>query len=586
MCGIFGIIASDSTASSTTFRGLLDIEYRGYDSWGVAYIQDGEFKVEKEIGFLPKDKTFAGAEIAIGHTRWATHGGVTELNAHPHKSCDGKIVMVHNGIVENYLDLKKEITSHKIVSETDTEIIVHLIEEELATNGTLHTAYGLKEAVSNVFKKVHGLNAFVVSDGKTILAVKKGSPIVAGDSEKGAIIASDPNAILPHTKKLLFLEDNDLVEITASGLKLYDALTLEPREVKFTEVAWEYQESDMADFPHFMLKEIHEQPKVLRVLAENASAASAIAEDIKKAYGTFFLGCGTASYACLSGVYLFSKIAKKHVNFSIGSEFTYIEDYIKEGSLVAAISQSGETIDVVEPFSIAKKKGATLLAMTNVLGSTMYRMADKKLMLQAGPEKAVAGTKSFTAMVANMILLAYATAGDAKTGAEILEKSAVEVENILANTDSIKELAERIHDKKHIYILGRGLSYPLALEAALKIKEISYIHAEGFAGGELKHGVIALVEKGTPVMVFVPNDETKSAILASAMEVKARGAYVIGIGEEENPVFDYFYKVADVGASSLIPHVVFPQLLSYYLTVKLGLNPDKPRNLAKSVVVK
>ena len=580
MCGIFGIVSNDSSAANTTFKGLLDIEYRGYDSWGVAYLDKGSFKVEKEIGFLPKDRKFPGTEIAIGHTRWATHGGVTELNAHPHTSCDKKIVMVHNGIVENYLDLEKEISGHKIISETDTEIIVHLIEDAYSQSSDL------KKAVSSVFKKAHGLNAFVVTDGKTIVAVKKGSPIVAGDSDKGAIIASDPNAILPHTKRLLFLEDNDLVEINSDGLKLYDALTLKPQETKFTEVAWEYQEADMKDFPHFMLKEIYEQPKVLRVLAENASAATEIAEDIKKAYGTFFLGCGTASYACLSGVYLFSKIAKKHVNFSIGSEFTYIEDYIKEGSLVAAISQSGETIDVVEPFSIAKKKGATLLAVTNVLGSTMYRMADKKLMLQAGPEKAVAGTKSFTAMVANMILLAYATVGDVKTGTETLEKSAVEIEKILANTESIKELAEKIYKERHIYILGRGLSYPLALEAALKIKEISYIHAEGFAGGELKHGVIALVEKGTPVMVFVPNDETKSAILASAMEVKARGAFVIGIGAEENPVFDYFYKVADVGASSLIPHVVFPQLLSYYLTVKLGLNPDKPRNLAKSVVVK
>lgn len=580
MCGIFGIVANDASAANTTFKGLLDIEYRGYDSWGVAYLDNGAFKVEKEIGFLPKDKKFPGTEIAIGHTRWATHGGVTELNAHPHTSCDKKIVMVHNGIVENYLELKKVLSGHEIKSETDTEIIVHLIEDEFKTSGDL------KRAVSNVFKKAHGLNAFVVTDGKTIVAVKKGSPIVAGDSDKGAIIASDPNAILPHSKKLLFLEDNDLVEIDSSGLKLYDALTLESKSADFTEVNWEYQEADMKEFPHFMLKEIYEQPKVLRVLAENASAAEEISEDIKKAYGTFFLGCGTASYACLAGVYLFSKIAKRHVNFSIGSEFTYIEDYIKEGSLVAAISQSGETIDVVEPFSIAKKKGATLLAVTNVLGSTMYRMADKKLMLQAGPEKAVAGTKSFTAMVANMILLAYAVTGDTKSGMEVLEKSAVEIERILQNTNPIQELAERIKDKKHIYILGRGMSYPLALEAALKIKEISYIHAEGFAGGELKHGVIALIEKGTPVIVFVPNDETRSAILASAMEVKARGAFVIGIGEEENPVFDYFFRISDVGASSLIPHVVFPQLLSYYLTVKLGLNPDKPRNLAKSVVVK
>jgi glucosamine--fructose-6-phosphate aminotransferase (isomerizing) len=298
MCGIFGIISNDASAANTTFKGLLDIEYRGYDSWGVAFLENGEFRVDKEIGFLPKDLKFPGTEVAIGHTRWATHGGVTELNAHPHMSCDKKLVMVHNGIVENYLDLKKQVEGHEIKSETDTEIIVHLIEDAYRETGDL------KQSVSKIFKLSHGLNAFVVSDGKTIVAVKKGSPIVAGDSDKGAIIASDPNAILPHTKRLLFLEDNDLIEIDSKGLKLYDALSLDEREVKYTEVNWEYQEADMKDFPHFMLKEIYEQPKVLRVLAENASAATEIAEDIKKAYGTFFLGCGTASYACLSGVYL------------------------------------------------------------------------------------------------------------------------------------------------------------------------------------------------------------------------------------------------------------------------------------------
>ena len=263
MCGIFGIVSNDSSAANTTFRGLLDIEYRGYDSWGVAYLDGGAFKIEKEIGFLPKDKTFPGTEIAIGHTRWATHGGVTELNAHPHKSCDGKIVMVHNGIVENYLELKKELKGHEIKSETDTEIVVHLIEDRMKRQATGGEGSGLKEAVSDVFKKVHGLNAFVVSDGKTIAAVKKGSPIVAGDCDKGAIIASDPNAILPHSKKLLFLEDNDLVEIDASGLKLYDALSLETREAKFTEVDWEYSNEKLDQYSHFLEKEINEQPRVL-----------------------------------------------------------------------------------------------------------------------------------------------------------------------------------------------------------------------------------------------------------------------------------------------------------------------------------
>lgn len=586
MCGIFGIISKDSSAANTTFKGLLDIEYRGYDSWGVAYIDNGQFKVEKEIGFLPKDKKFPGAEIAIGHTRWATHGGVTELNAHPHVSCDGKIVMVHNGIVENYLELKEELKGHEIKSETDTEIIVHLIEEEYMHQGSSVKGHELKQAVSNVFKKCSGLNAFVVSDGKTIVAVKKGSPIVAGDSDKGAVIASDPNAILPHSKKLLFLEDNDLVEIDSTGLKLYDALTLEPQEAKFTEVNWEYNNEKLDEYSHFLEKEINEQPRVLLSIAKNTDEIEKVAEEVKKAYGTYLIACGSASYSCLLGTYLLSHIAKRHVNFSIGSEFNYVQDFIKEKSLVIAVSQSGETIDVVEPVANAKKKGAKIISLVNVLGSTLYRMADHPVLLSAGPEKAVCSTKALTAMFAHMILLAYCLIDKKEEAEKILLDSAKEIESIIERKDEIKKLAHDIRDTQHMFILGRGLSYPVALEATLKIKENTYIHAEGFAGGELKHGVIALISKGTPVIVFVPNDETREAMLANAMEVKARGAFVIGVGPENNPVFDFFFEVKDTGASSVIPHPVFAQLLSYYLALELGNNPDKPRNLAKSVVVK
>lgn len=586
MCGIFGIVSNDNFSASTVFRGLLDIEYRGYDSWGVAYLDSGKFKVEKQIGFLPKDKTFPGTEVAIGHTRWATHGGVTELNAHPHASCDGKIVMVHNGIVENYLELKKELKGHEIKSETDTEIVVHLIEDELKRYEIGDRKYDLKLAVSDVFKKVTGLNAFVVSDGKTIVAVKKGSPIVAGDSEKGAIIASDPNAILPHTKKLLFLEDNDLVEVDSSGLKLYDALSLESRGAKFTEVDWEYNNEKLDEYPYFLEKEINEQPRVLLSIAKNTDEMEKVAEEIKKAYGTYLIACGSASYSCLLGVYLLSHIAKRHVNFSIGSEFNYVQDFIKEKSLVIAVSQSGETIDVVEPVGNAKKKGAKIISLVNVLGSTLYRMADHPVLLNAGPEKAVCSTKALTAMFAHMVLLAYCLIDKKEEGEKILLDSAKEIESIIERKDDIKKLAQKIVDQKHMFILGRGLSYPVALEATLKIKENTYIHAEGFAGGELKHGVIALIAKGTPVIVFVPNDETREAMLANAMEVKARGAFIIGVGPENNPVFDYFFEVKDTGASSVIPHPVFAQLLSYYLALELGNNPDKPRNLAKSVVVK
>lgn len=588
MCGIFGIISNDSSAPNVTFKGLLDIEYRGYDSWGVAYLENNQFKIEKQIGFLPKDKQFPGAEVAIGHTRWATHGGVTELNAHPHTSCDKKIVMVHNGIVENYLDLKKELKDHEVKSETDTEIIVHLIEDEYRklNHESGIKNHALSKAVSNVFKKSHGLNAFVVTDGKTIVAVKKGSPIVAGDSDKGAIVASDPNAILPHTKKLLFLEDNDLVEIDSSGLKLFNALTLEEEKANFTVVDWEYSNEKLDEYSHFLEKEIHEQPKVLLTIAKNTTEIEKVAKEVKKAYGTYLIACGSASYSCLLGTYLLSHISKRHVNFSIGSEFNYIQDFIKEKSLVIAVSQSGETIDVVEPVGNAKKKGAKIISLVNVLGSTLYRMADHPVLLSAGPEKAVCSTKALTAMFAHMVLLAYCLIDRKEEAEQILLDSAREIESIIQRKDEIKALAKKIVNERHMFILGRGLSYPVALEATLKIKENTYIHAEGFAGGELKHGVIALIEKGTPVIVFVPNDETREAMLANSMEVRARGAYVIGVGPKNNPVFDYFFEVKDVGASSVIPHPVFAQLLSYYLALELGNNPDKPRNLAKSVVVK
>lgn len=579
MCGIFGIISTEQSAANTTFKGLLDIEYRGYDSWGVAFLDGGRFKIQKEKGFLPKDLEFPAAEVAIGHTRWATHGGVTELNAHPHTDCKGKIALVHNGIIENYLELKKELKEHKILSETDTEIVAHLIEDELKKTNDL------KQAVSNVFKKVHGLNAFVVSDGKQIVAVKKGSPIVAGDSEKGAIIASDPNAILPHTKKLLFLEDDQLVVLNNEGIKLFTS-SLSPLEAHFQTVPWEYTNEKLDQYSHFLEKEINEQPRVLLSIAKNTDDMEKVAEEVKKAYGTYFIACGSASYSCLLGIYLLSHIAKRHANFSIGSEFNYIQDFIKEKSLVIAVSQSGETIDVVEPVGNAKKKGAKIISLVNVLGSTLYRMADYPVLLNAGPEKAVCSTKALTAMFAHMVLLAYCLINKKEEAEKILLDSAKEIESIIHRKDEIKSLAKKIAHSKHMFILGRGLSYPVALEATLKIKENTYIHAEGFAGGELKHGVIALITKGTPVIVFVPNDETREAMLANAMEVKARGAFVIGVGPENNPVFDYYFAVKDVGASSVIPHPVFAQLLSYYLALELGNNPDKPRNLAKSVVVK
>ncbi|MBI2330515.1 glutamine--fructose-6-phosphate transaminase (isomerizing) [Candidatus Daviesbacteria bacterium] len=567
MCGIFGYIGSDNNAADKVFKGLIDIEYRGYDSWGVSYFQGNSFKTVKKTGFLPSIFNFPSSSISIGHTRWATHGGVTEINAHPHLSCDNKLVLVHNGIVENYRELKKELTNHKIKSETDSEIIIHLIEDQLQDKN-------LKDAVSEVFNKLEGLNAIVISDGKEIVVCKKGSPLVLGKTENGYVVASDPNAILPLTKKLIFLEDGDLFSLDAG---------LDP---EFKEIDWQYTKADLDKFPHFMLKEIYEQPQVLYNQIQSLDAAREIAEEIKAAFGTYFVGCGSASYTCLLAEYAFSKISKKHINFSIGSEFDYKEDFLTNKSLLIAVSQSGETIDVVEPVAHAKKRGVKIVALTNTLGSTLYRMADIKHLLNAGPEKAVASTKAVIAMVANILLYAYSLAGKLDLGIKVIEDSAREIENIIKRQDEIKKLADKIYNVQHIFVLGRGISYPVALEATLKIKETSYIHAEGFASGELKHGCLALVDKGTPVIVFLPNDETKAAVLANAMEVKARGAFVIGVGFENNPVFDFFFEVKDVGASSVLPHIVFAQFLGYFLAIKLGLNPDKPRNLAKSVTVK
>ncbi|MBI2601246.1 glutamine--fructose-6-phosphate transaminase (isomerizing) [Candidatus Daviesbacteria bacterium] len=579
MCGIFGEITSKQDAPSTVFSGLKDIEYRGYDSWGIAFPQNGSLKVIKKVGFLPKTFPLPNSSVSIGHTRWATHGGVTEINAHPHTDCKGKIALVHNGIVENFLELKVKLKNHHFKSETDSEVIAHLIEEEK------NKGKSLTDSASYVFRKLAGMNAIVVTDGKEIVACKMGSPLVVGKLKDGFALASDPNALLPLTNHLIFMEDEQIVNLN-SQIKMFDKKGLRQINPKFKDVPWVHVQSELKKYPHFMLKEIYEQPEVLNSIVKNSHEIEKVSQLIKKAYGTFLIACGSASYSCLAGVYLFSKFAKKHVNFSIGSEFNYIQDYITPESLLIAVSQSGESMDTLEPVVQAKAKKAKIVGLVNVLGSTLYRIADYPLLLQAGLEKAVASTKALTAMFAMMILLAFTVVGKRKEAEEIIKQSALEISSILKRKNQIKKLADRLKSIQHIYILGRGLSYPVALETALKIKELSYIHSEGFAGGELKHGVIAMIEKGTPVIVYVPNDETKSAMLSNAMEVKARGAFVIGIGPESNPVFDFFFKVADVGASSMIPHIVFAQLLAYFLTTKLGHNPDKPRNLAKSVVVR
>ncbi len=588
MCGIFGYVGKKTDTPNMILDGLKLLEYRGYDSWGIAVKSGDKIQVEKHVGKIGDAKVnLPESEIGIGHTRWATHGGVTQENSHPHLDCTENIAVVHNGIIENYKEIKDDLLKkgHEFHSETDTEIFPHLIEDFIKSEDLNFT-----DAFRIAFNSIRGLNAIVAINTKTneIAAAKTGSPLVVGVGEDAFYISSDPNGVAVHTEKALFIKDHEMV-IIGKSLQLFslpDGLSVTP-ELETLEKA--LKEEGMGKYAHYMIKEINEQPEVLENIAKNYSGQiEKLGKNIKNAYGTYFIGAGTAFFACLGGTYLFSKIAKVHVNTAPASEFNYLEDFLTDRSLIIALSQSGETIDVVEPLQRAKKKGSKIIAVTNVKGSTIYRMSDEQMLLGAGPEKAVASTKVYLAKLSILLMLAYAMKGEVEKGKELVEKAAKETRRILSeeSLENIKKIASFLNTKEHIFIIGRGTSYPSALEMALKIREVSYIHAEGLPGGELKHGAIALISKGTPVVVFAPNDETYGAIISNAMEIKARGGVMIGISHKNNEVFDYFIEVKDSQEGSYISQILPAQLISYFLALFKNYDPDKPRNLAKSVTVK
>lgn len=586
MCGIFGYIGEKNNASEIVLSGLKKLEYRGYDSWGIAAQVHKTIEIDKHVGKIGNAVTSDHpSSLAIGHTRWATHGGVTVENAHPHYDCSEKIALLHNGIVENYEDIKNSSLKkqHTFHSQTDTEVVVHLIEELSEENS-------FEDAVRKAFLQLHGLNAIVVinkNDNK-IIACKNGSPLVVGVGENELFLASDASGIISHTRKLIFLKDDEMAILT-DKVTVQSISTGEEIEYEVEEVDWEISNTDLGAFDHYMLKEIYDQEQIIKNMSMNSTDEIAhIAEVIKNARGTFFIGAGTAYYACLMGTYLFSKTAGKHVNTAVASEFNYLEDFLNDKSLVIAFSQSGETIDVIEPLQRAKKKGAKIAGIVNSLGSTIYRMADNKVLLNAGPELAVASTKAYTAKLSILLLIVGLLSNKSDEIQKNLLRASEEVKRLLLpqSIQNIKSLAQELADAEHIYTIGRGISYPSALEAALKIKEVTYIHTEGLAGGELKHGTIALISKGTPCIVFAPNDETYEAIISNATEIKARGGKIIGISYKQNSVFDHFIEVKDCQDASGIAQIIPVQLLAYYLALEKKLDPDKPRNLAKSVTVK
>ncbi|RZN44097.1 MAG: glutamine--fructose-6-phosphate transaminase (isomerizing) [Methanophagales archaeon ANME-1-THS] len=586
MCGIIGYIGKRN-AFPILRNGLAKLEYRGYDSAGIAILSE-ELCIQKDVGKLQEIQfeEFEGP-IGIAHVRWATHGRVSKENAHPHSDCHNEIVIVHNGIIENYRELKAKLMGkgHVFRSETDSEVVPHLIEEFTAEG------FSFEEAVIHALRMLEG--------SYTILALKRGEQKIAGArkgsrsltlgiSDDGFLPASDVLAFLEWTNKVVYLKSEDVFFADAArGLRIYNLA--EDRFVKrpVDRVKCSAEGVERGEFEHLMLKEISEQDEtILRALQQDEEVIQGICDKMHHAIGTFFVGCGSSYHACLAGSYMFSKTAKLHVNVALASEFEHYEHFLTDKTLVFAVSQSGETADVLDAVSAAKRRGSTVVGIVNRDGSILARESDSQLFMNSGPEICVLSTKTYTSQVVLMDLLAYALAGKYEEGLKKIGGLYLDIYNLTSRSmrDYLARLARMLRDTRDIYLIGRGAQYATALEAALKIKEVSYIHAEAFAGGEIKHGTLALIEDEVPCIVFVSNGN-KNKILSNAEELKSRGGYIIGVSPENEAIFDHWIKVPDAEELNPIIQIIPMQVLAYQLAVYKGLDPDKPRNLAKCVTV-
>ncbi|OGJ56621.1 hypothetical protein A3D88_02475 [Candidatus Peribacteria bacterium RIFCSPHIGHO2_02_FULL_52_16] len=590
MCGIFGYVGTRKDAGALVVEGLKNLEYRGYDSWGVACSIGDGFLVKKDIGKISEVnglQFYEECSLAVAHTRWATHGGVTKENAHPHLSCDKTIAVIHNGIIENFGEIRDELKKkgHTFVSETDTEVIPHLIEEELKT------AEDFAAAVRKACLRFEGRFAILAlhTASHSLVAARTGSPLIVGVGKDGYYVASDFPAFLKHTKTVQYIDNGEMLVTDGNSIIFSDLATGVEKPKREIEINWSIEQAEKGDFEHFMLKEIMDQKEsVARAVNQDEEQIMTLAKAIHDAKGTFLVGCGTAAKACMAAEYFFSVIAEKHVNFAPASEFKLYHHFLKPESLLIVVSQSGETADVLDAMRVAKLKGAKVLAIVNVEGSTIAREADYTLRINAGPERAVASTKALTGQLAVLLLIAYALAGKLRQGKTLLLETSSQIAEMLnpRYVTRLKELAEKIKNDENLYIIGKSWNYPMAMESAIKIQEVSYIHAEGFAGGELKHGPIALIEQDTPCIALVGNDEVTTDVITNSIELKARGAFMIGVAPKKHEVFAEWIKVPDAGPAQAIVNIIPIQVLAYFLAVKRGKNPDMPRNLAKSVTVK
>jgi glucosamine--fructose-6-phosphate aminotransferase (isomerizing) len=611
MCGIVGYIGH-SSAPEIIVNGLRRLEYRGYDSAGLVILDGGRLRIHRrpgkvaDLAALLATAPLSG-RVGLGHTRWATHGAPSEANAHPHVDCSGSLAVVHNGIIENYLPLKQRLllAGHEFRSQTDTEVIAHLLEEHLADGRDL------MEAVRGVLRELRGAYALgVVSTAapdRLIVAKRGGGSVVVGLGRDGTFLASDIPAILPHTRDVLVLEDGELAVLTATGVEV-STLTREPVRRAPLRITWDAAQAQKGGYPHFMLKEIHEQPQAVSdtFLGRVVEGTGAVAlpdlgfssEEIRAFRRVILVACGTSYNAALAGRFMVEELAGLPAEVDISSEFRYRNLLLGPETLVVAISQSGETADTLGAAKAAAAVGALVLAITNVVGSALSRESRATVYTHAGPEIGVASTKTFTATVTVCYLLAlalgrerqYLSPNDARKRIEDLRDIPRLISSAISLNPHVADLARALAGYEHFLYLGRGLSHPVALEGALKLKELSYIHAEGYAGGEMKHGPIALIDERVPVLAVAPRDPSYDRILGNVEEVKARGGRVVAVchqgdTELEGRVDHVLVVPPTPDLLSPLVSVVPLQLLAYHMALARGCNVDQPRNLAKSVTV-
>ncbi|UCE12391.1 MAG: glutamine--fructose-6-phosphate transaminase (isomerizing) [Candidatus Heimdallarchaeota archaeon] len=607
MCGIIAITTSSKiNVSKMITDGLKKLEYRGYDSVGIATINNGKIQVLKDAGSIDtvnKRMSFEDLEgtIGIGHTRWATHGPPSKENAHPHSDCTGNIIVVHNGIIENYLHLKEALLNkgHQFSSETDSEVIVHLMEEELLKTGRKQS---ILEAFKQTIAQLEGTYAITLihsTDPDTIFLARKDSPLVIGVREDIKFAASDIPAFLEYTKKVIVLRNGEIATLTPKAVYIEkNGFRIQPKPVV---VSWTAESAQKSGYPHFMLKEIHEQPIALKnTLNINPDIMEKASNKVLKAGKIIFLACGTSYHAGLTGYHQFLRILQKKPLYKIiASEYETYSSLVDEDTLIIAVSQSGETLDVMKAVTHVRKLGASIVSLANVVDSSIPRLSQIPLYTKAGPEIGVAATKTHTAQVALLARLALQVEHDIgqinrtefkeQLHSLIMDTPQIARTVINQNEFKAKRLASIIDNQQHAYFLARGLNYPIAQEGALKLKEISYIHAEAFPAGESKHGPIALVEPQFPVIMIAPNDRTAKKIQGNAEEMRARRAYVVSVTEKNHEIIkrsDYTFLIPK--SSPLIrpiSYVIPLQMLAYYTAVRRGFDPDKPKNLAKTVTV-